>query len=174
MKIPLLLICLIATFTGNSYAEGGCPPGQYPIGGQGAISCAPLPQAAPQRPIGKWVDSWGAIAMGSMNSITTYGVTTGKSSKSDAVEDALTRCSSHGETNCRIGLAYKNQCAAVAEPQTNGLPFADGFSAFMGASSVARASMLATEKCRKGNSATPNAQCKVVYTACSEATFEKF
>ncbi len=28
-----------------AYAEGGCPPGSYPIGGQGVQGCAPIPGA---------------------------------------------------------------------------------------------------------------------------------
>lgn len=173
MKLKSLMLCFAFCLASFARAEGGCPSGQYPVGGQGAIACAPLPQASPQQPTGKWIDTWGAIAMGSINSTTTYGVTTGKLSKSEATEDALRRCASHGETNCRVGLAYKNQCAAVAEPQINGLPFAEGFSAFMGAIDVARASMLARDKCEKGNRKMPDVQCKVIYTACSEAFFRK-
>ena len=56
------------------FAEGGCPPGMYPIGGQGVQGCAPIPGAqgggpgssvsapAPPRPTGEWITTWGALA----------------------------------------------------------------------------------------------------------------
>lgn len=46
-------------------AEGNCPAGMYPIGGQGVLGCTPIPQstqAAPSQPSGHWVSQWGAIA----------------------------------------------------------------------------------------------------------------
>ncbi|MDG6401294.1 DUF4189 domain-containing protein [Pseudomonas quasicaspiana] len=174
-KISIIISCLI--FVIDAKAEQGCPPGQYPIGGQGAIACAPLPQQSVQqqpRPSGKWIKTWGAIAMGSSDSIPTYGVTTGKLSKDEAEEDALNRCASRGQTNCQIGLSYKNQCAAVAEPQINGNPFAGGISEFMGHGTVLKASDMALERCKQHNKSTPSAECKVIYTACSEPIFENF
>lgn len=64
LKITLLSLGLfISTFFGHAAAEGNCPPGQFPIGGQGAVACAPMPQsgsATPQesRPLGKWIKTW--------------------------------------------------------------------------------------------------------------------
>ncbi len=53
--------------TGTAHAEGGCPSGMYPIGGQGVQGCAPIPGAsagqggasppAPPRPTGRWHDA---------------------------------------------------------------------------------------------------------------------
>ncbi len=119
MYFKLLALCVLMVAAYGAHAEGGCPPGQYPIGGQGAAGCAPIPQnqAAPQealRPTGYWVKTWGAIAMGSGDGWNSLGVTTGKASKSGAEADALRRCSSDGVKDCRIGFVYKNQCAAVA------------------------------------------------------------
>ncbi|MCE4517809.1 DUF4189 domain-containing protein [Xanthomonas hortorum] len=136
MRLSVLLVFPILYLPITACAQG-CPPGQYQIGGQGAIACAPIPQgnsepAAPApRPLGKWIKTWGAIAMGSVDSIFSYGVTTGKLSKSEAEKDALNRCASHGEKNCKIGLAYNNQCAAIAEPKVNGKPFSTGLSNFL-------------------------------------------
>ncbi|WP_230429880.1 DUF4189 domain-containing protein [Xanthomonas melonis] len=117
--LPLAFFYILLTST-DGWAQG-CPVGQYQIGGQGAVACAPIPQASSTEqqslPSGKWIKTWGAIAMGSVDSIFSYGVTNGKLSKSEAEKDALKRCASHGEKNCKIGLAYKNQCAAIAEPK---------------------------------------------------------
>ncbi|WP_232372868.1 DUF4189 domain-containing protein [Xanthomonas hydrangeae] len=176
MKILILLAFYLLFLVGFAHAEGGCPPGQYPIGGQGAMACAPLPQGNNQqaRPSGKWIKTWGAIAMGSIDAVTSYGVTTGKLSKAEAEVDALSRCGSHGETNCQIGLAYRNQCAVVAEPHVNGKPFSEGYSTFIGASTVQKASDIALNKCNQANGEFPGSKCAIVYSACSEPIFEKF
>ncbi|MCD5975507.1 DUF4189 domain-containing protein, partial [Pseudomonas quasicaspiana] len=156
------------------------PPGQYPIGGQGVAACAPIPQGSSQetapapRPLGKWIKTWGAIAMGSVDSIFSYGVTTGKLSKSEAEKDALNRCASHGEKNCKIGLAYKNQCAAIAEPKVNGKPFSTGLSNFVGAGTIVEASNVALERCKADNRPTPGVECKIIYEACSEPIFKAY
>ncbi|UYK71695.1 DUF4189 domain-containing protein [Xanthomonas sacchari] len=176
-KIRLIVCIAGLILAGTVYAEGGCPPGQYPIGGQGAVGCAPILQDQPSqqqaaRPAGRWVETWGAIAMGSMDSINSYGVTTGKRSKSEAESDALKRCASHGEANCKIGLAYKNQCAAVAEPSIDGKTFADGASNFVGAGSTAKASEVALERCGRSNKS--RAICKIIYTACTEPVYEQY
>ncbi|MDQ7759096.1 DUF4189 domain-containing protein [Xanthomonas sontii] len=171
-----LVLCSVA---GVAYAEGGCPPGQYPIGGQGAAGCAPIPQSgsveqqAP-RPSGRWVKTWGAIAIGAIDSITSYGVTTGKPSKFDAESDALKRCSSHGEKNCRIALSYKNQCAAVAAPFVGDKTVVNGFSEFAGSATIENASERAMAGCQKGNKEAQGMSCKVVYSACTEPIFERY
>lgn len=177
MKFYWSLVFLLVLTPNFASAEGGCPAGQYPIGGQGAVACAPMPQnnSQPQaRPLGEWIKTWGAIAMGSIDSITSYGVTTGKLSKAEAEVDALIRCGSHGETNCRIGLSYRNQCAVVAEPHVNGKPFSEGYSAFIGASTVQKASKTALDKCNQANTEFAGAKCVIVYNACSEPIFKKF
>lgn len=49
-------------------AEGRCPPGQFPVGGQGMEGCAPIPggggDSGPAAPVptGEWEMRWGAIA----------------------------------------------------------------------------------------------------------------
>ncbi|ATS87133.1 MULTISPECIES: DUF4189 domain-containing protein [Xanthomonas] len=178
MKFGWALIFSALCAAGTAKAEQGCPPGQYPIGGQGVAACAPIPQEnsteQQSRPSGKWIKTWGAIAMGSVDSIFSYGVTTGKLSKSEAEKDALNRCASHGEKNCKIGLAYKNQCAAIAEPKVNGKPFSTGLSNFVGAGTTAEASNVALERCKADNRPTPGVECKIIYEACSEPIFKAY
>ncbi|UUE99785.1 DUF4189 domain-containing protein [Xanthomonas hortorum pv. pelargonii] len=177
MNILFLLALYAFSFIGFARAEGGCPPGQYPIGGQGAMACAPLPQGSNQqqaRPSGKWIKTWSAIAMGSIDSVTSYGVTTGKLSKAEAEVDALLRCGSHGETNCQIGLSYRNRCAVVAEPHVNDKPFSEGYSTFIGASTVQKASDIALNQCNQANKEFAGSKCAIVYSACSEPIFRKF
>ncbi|MEA9487941.1 hypothetical protein VC187_01690, partial [Xanthomonas campestris] len=44
MKLSKILLLLLLNITFSAGAEQGCPPGQFPIGGQGAVACAPIPQ----------------------------------------------------------------------------------------------------------------------------------
>lgn len=63
----LLASALSAGFVAQSLAEGRCPPGQYPIGGQGVRGCAPMPgggagsNGVSPRPTGRWETRWGAL-----------------------------------------------------------------------------------------------------------------
>lgn len=174
------LICLgvvSIVFSVTASAEQGCPPGQFPIGGQGVAACAPIPQGDSQqpapapRPLGKWIKTWGAIAMGSLGLERNYGVTTGKLSKAEAESDALARCAKHGEKNCKIGLSYFNQCVAIGEPQIDGKPNLTGDVHFYGSASVEKASAAAQAACERDN---PENSCKVVYKACTEQIFKYF
>ncbi|MBV6851749.1 DUF4189 domain-containing protein [Xanthomonas axonopodis pv. cajani] len=171
---PLIFSALCAA--GAAKAEQGCPPGQYPIGGQGVAACAPIPQgnseqtAPAPRPLGKWIKTWGAIAIGTFNDTPYYGVPTGRLSKSEASEDALKLCAKKGPVNCKITLTYFNQCAAIAEPQTSsGEIDLRGNVVSVGKESVEAAENYANEECRKDNG---GAQCKVIYKKCSEPIFE--
>lgn len=178
MKIVWSIILLLAA-SANAWAEQGCPPGQIPAQSTGNMaSCGPIPpgyyqqqSTSPARPIGKWIQTWGAVAMGSIGLERNYGVTTGKLSKAEAESDALTRCAKHGEKNCQIGLSYFNQCVAVGEPQIDGKPNLTGDVQFFGAASLERAMASAQAACEKDN---PENQCKIIYKACSEQIFQKF
>ncbi|MGV7164608.1 DUF4189 domain-containing protein [Xanthomonas citri] len=172
------LVCLgivSLVFSVSAKAEQGCPPGQFPIGGQGVAACAPIPQGSAEqpvaRPLGKWINTWGAVAIGSLGLERNYGVTTGKLSKKEAESDALARCSKHGEKNCQIGLSYYNQCIAVGEPQISGKPNLEGRVQFFGNASPEKAASAAQSACETKN---PGDQCKVVYKACTEQIFKYF
>jgi hypothetical protein len=179
----LCAVLLLLISISSAQAEQGCPPGQIPAqAGGNMASCGPIPdgyyqqqqgQVAPS-PSGEWIKTWGAISMGSIDDTTSFGVTTGKLSKSDAEEDSLRRCASHGEDNCKVLISYHNQCAAISEPQINGLPFSTGVVSASRAGTTAEASKLSAADCAEKNKKTPQAQCKVTYTACTEQIFHKY
>ncbi|MCC8444928.1 DUF4189 domain-containing protein [Xanthomonas translucens] len=152
-------------------AEQGCPPGQYPIGGQGVAACAPIPQESPiqqqPRPTGKWIETWGAIAHDSVNGY--LGVSVGKTSKDEAEEDARAKCVEVGGTQCKDWANYKNQCAAVAGPYKNGNP-APGALQFARGPSLQEVQHRAVDGC----SSAKGAQCQVLYSDCSEPIFQKY
>ncbi|WP_080689414.1 DUF4189 domain-containing protein [Xanthomonas arboricola] len=174
MRIYKFFIIILAFSVSSAHGEGGCPAGQYPVGGQGAVACAPIPQNSSQsrpRPSGKWIKTWGAIAMGSVNSVINYGVSTGKFSKNDAQREAMQKCASHGEQDCKITLTYQNQCAAISTPEIGGKP-SGGTVHFSGGETIAKASTAASAQCKKSNP-TP-AQCSVIYSDCTEQVFEEY
>ncbi|MDY4283120.1 MULTISPECIES: DUF4189 domain-containing protein [Xanthomonas] len=164
-------------FPSIAAAEGGCPPGQLPAQSNGNIaSCTPIPQGyyqqqSPQpRPLGDWIKTWGAIAMGTIDGVPHYGVPVGKTSKSDAQSDAIDRCVKSGAIGCKVILTYFNQCAALAEPRT---PAGDivGRVVAVGRSSIKLAESAALEGCGRENGSS---QCGVAYKACSDPIFKKF
>lgn len=64
---PLVSCLLLLGGTDRAWAEGNCPPGYYPIRGQGARGCAPIPGGGAgstasseirlATPTGKWTNS---------------------------------------------------------------------------------------------------------------------
>ncbi len=150
-------------------AEGRCPPGQYPIGGQGVGGCAPIPggttgagQASPVA-TGRWIKTWGAIALAKGGDV---GVALGKRKKRDAASESLANCAQRGATDCRVVLEFNNQCAAFVSPSDARF----GGSTFARAASVDAASKMAVDACLKQGSDG----CKVIYSGCTEPEFENF
>lgn len=68
----LVILGWLVFATRGVHAEGCCLPGQYPVGGQGMLGCAPIPgyaSGAPtqddyKRPRGKWKITWGGASPG--------------------------------------------------------------------------------------------------------------
>lgn len=159
----------------DSFGEGRCPPGYYPIGGQGLDACAPIPGAAsnsgagetiappPSQPIGHWVKTWGAIA--SDVDEGTYGTSVAEMSSSKAGSVAVARCLSlKASKSCKVVFSYQNQCVAMASPdETSGHETVD----FLSAKTMERAQRVAVANCeeRSGRS------CSVMYSNCSDSVF---
>lgn len=156
-------------------AEGNCPPGYYPIGGQGVQGCAPIPvggagaggtvQPAPQapRPAGYWKKTWGAFAMSDASG--DMGVTYGQPSKQVAIEDALRKCEKHGAGDCTVAMTYENQCAALAKG-----PSGSKITTFASAANEVEASSVALKRCE---GLTPGA-CATFHTNCSKPIFHAY
>nr|WP_126947813.1 DUF4189 domain-containing protein [Xanthomonas sp. BRIP62409] len=171
MNLNVIISFLILITTFSAAAEQGCPPGQYPIGGQGVAACAPIPQGGSgqqdPKPIGKWIKTWGAVAHDPQNGI--LGVSLGKFSKREAEKDALTKCSEGGGTNCKAWASYQNQCTAIAGPQKDsrdvpGAPY------FARGSSLEDVQNRAIDGCISAN----GLKCATLYSACSEPVFKSY
>lgn len=172
MRLSVLLVFPILYLPITACAQG-CPPGQYQIGGQGAIACAPIPQgnsepAAPApRPLGKWIKTWGAIASDGGDNL---GVAKGKLKKSDAQEEALSKCKSVSGKECQVDFVYENQCTAIAEPYKNESAIS-GVLSYTGGPTIDVASSDALANCTKHNKGL---DCRVIYQACSEPYFQNY
>ena len=155
------LAIAVAQLWSAAYAEGGCPPGQYPQQGQGWQTCVPIPgsdqgRTQPAVNPGHWRASWGALATFEPGGV--LGEATGLGSKSEAERAAINDCKAKGGTVCKLEVSYQNACAALAGSATGYVVVSDADLP------VAESDALST--CSKAG--YPN--CHISYTACSKAT----
>ncbi|WP_425518214.1 DUF4189 domain-containing protein [Stenotrophomonas indicatrix] len=167
-----VLIALILCM-GPALAEGGCPPGSYPIGGQGVQGCAPIPGtssgasgpavSAPPQPLGEWLTRWGAVAESPTSSLV--GTSSNESSERRAVAVAIKKCAAEGAKDCKSSVTYYNQCVAFAVPSSG-----KGQGSLDTAVDAETVAGNAIEHCKD----TGGGKCTVVYSECSLPVFKKF
>jgi len=162
IAFTLTLATLSLAIAKPALAEGGCPPGSYPIGGQGVQGCAPIPGATNSgtnkhpTPAGRWVKTWGALASAPNGA---SGASVGGRSKRDAVAEAVRLC---GAVGCKVDFTYYNQCAAVYVPKAG-----RGGTSFGSSVTVEKAEEIASNRCVTDG----GVGCYKVYSACTEPEF---
>jgi len=180
MRLVLILILIAAP--GLALGEGRCPPGQYPVGGQGVGGCAPIPGsggagAGSGAPVatGKWETRWGAIAEDSApraaGAPLATGVSESRKSKREANAVALEECNKVGGKKCTISITYHNQCVALADPTLEQLKARGGKSTGYSAKTAEDAKALAMNECEGLDGGQ---QCRIIYSACSLSEFKAF
>lgn len=159
-KLYVFLVALLALPL-TTLAEGNCPPGYYPIGGDAAgwHGCAPMDggvgnqqeEDAPQEAQEEWEDRWGAIATAN----GAFGVSVSKRSKEQAAQEALAECKRNaGKEACKLKPPYYNQCAALAWGNTTNI--------------VARGPDLHEVEQRAADLCSKETKnCRIYYSACS-------
>ncbi|MDM0038259.1 DUF4189 domain-containing protein [Variovorax sp. J22G21] len=153
-----LLLGVVVSFTVQ--AEGGsCPNGYYPIGGQGTMGCAPLPngaqRAVPQRPAEVWQDRYGAIYLDLPKG--AMGTSTSLASRAASEQAAIADCKARGGIDCKQEASYGNGCIAfVIDDNWHGAVFRKNLDA---------AKQQAMRDCQ---GVAGNANCHVYYTDCSQ------
>ncbi|WP_414615037.1 DUF4189 domain-containing protein [Stenotrophomonas pavanii] len=166
--LPALMVLMVGTAWSidSASAEGNCPLGFYPIGGQGVQGCAPIPGAntgatergGASKPRMRYADQWGAIAFSETTS--DAGDVVGRDSEALAESEALRQCGRNGARDCKMILKYRNQCAAWVMPSENRVAAAGG----LGTGSSEVLAVVAAKK----NCVDPSQKgCHVVYSACS-------
>lgn len=93
-----------------SGAASACPPGSILQKGNGWEGCVQISGPSPES-VSRYKTQWGAIAIDGPNS--ALGVSAQQGSKKRAESIALETCKADGGKNCKIKLAYYNQCASV-------------------------------------------------------------
>lgn len=116
-------------------------------------------QQAPQQPTGEWRTTWGAIATDNVKGV--LGSVVERASKNDASNAALAVCRSKGGVDCKVDLAYFNQCAAMVVGAKEYRLY--------GAATVDEAAQRGLNVCNKNDS-----NCRVYFTECSKPIFARF
>ena len=164
----LIFLGLVGLSSGDAWAEGNCPAGFYPIGGQGVQGCAPIPGGSggggsPSAPAGEWMTRWGAIA--ESVSSTLVGTSMGQATKQEAERLSIARCQAEGARDCRVSISYYNQCVAYVVPSSG-----RGKGSITSAVDKATAIKLAKEKCTDARGEA----CAVAYSECSLPVYSSF
>ena len=180
-RFHLHLLVTLMSLSSVALAEGNCPAGFYPIGGQGVQGCAPIPgravpqaQGQPRATPGVWEDRWGAIADDSadrLGATLVTGVVRSRGSEAEAKRMALAECVRLGGKECAVRMTYYNQCVAIADPMNvkGGSPV--GQAVIARAPSEAKARANAVSSCSR----LRNGQvCEIAYSACSFAEFRAY
>lgn len=146
-----------------AFAQTACPVGVAP----GSPQCGPDSGTSrgdvstpPPRLTGEWIKTWGAIA--TSQSMGEAGTSANKISEDEARETALHECALGGASDCKVHLAYHNQCAALASSPTETF--------FQASPTEERAAKLAMSFCKQSNSGS----CKVTYSECTKPIFRKY
>lgn len=131
MLARLLLLCTLSLAAlGLPHivkAEGRCPPGSYPIGGQGVLGCAPIPGGgggdaglAPSIPITrvKMGSEWVAFARSPNGTLLAWSVRQHK--QKAAEKEALKTCNKRSGTQCEIIASFTERCAYALQHYDTG------------------------------------------------------
>lgn len=156
----MVALALTIGCTAVAMAEGRCPPGQYPIGGQGMAGCAPIPagETTEYRSKAKpyFIPTWGSIAV---SSDRVFGMSQHHKQDVDATNAALQACRKQGGRDCQSMITFKGGCAAAVAPD-NG----QGQLYFQSADSGGEAMVAAMKACEAGG----KGNCQFVDFTCSE------
>lgn len=157
-RVKTILFLLMAlTFQVTAWAQ--CAPGVPSAGNPGCIPpdqpTSPYYQGGAQSPVAAqpvWADRWGAVVVDEQTG--QAGLVADRTTKQEAIDAAMRDCAKFGSPNCKLQLAYHNQCVAIGW----------GVDRFTTASAptVKDAEADAMRGC---SSITTN--CKIAYSACS-------
>lgn len=152
--VGLVCFCVLLVPIGG-FAQTACPQGVT----AGSVSCLPdqLP-SPPPRPAGEWIKTWGALAVNNQRDI---GFSSGKISKEDAENVAVSQCERWGIGGCHAETFFFNQCIAVVRASDNS-------GAMATAATKNKAVSLAKGKCKRDTGQS----CEITLAECSLPIFE--
>lgn len=110
IKKCLLFVALALEGTLAQAQVGPCPPGMSEYSSSNGIpACGPL-HSNDNQPQGRWVDQWGAYAMGNDG---TTGFSSSQVGEREAEQAAVSNCLSRAGKQCKVEMTYRNGCIAV-------------------------------------------------------------
>lgn len=131
-KLQKFATCVLVSFAAalgmaTAHAQA-CPPGQYPVVGQGWNYCAPAPGAeqstTPTPPPPAWRSRWQSIVTDVDEGV--IGTSVGKDSPSLAERSAISDCKAKGGASCKVQITNADGCVALVTGDkvmnTNGAP----------------------------------------------------
>ncbi|WP_157823722.1 DUF4189 domain-containing protein [Acinetobacter proteolyticus] len=156
-------LCLgLLSFTGVAIANDNNPSsiGYNARHHAGSVYHTGPNNQTPPRPTGYWVKTWGAIAPSGLDAV--LGTAVGADSKKEAERLALAECKAKGGENCKVQLAYHNQCGVMV------IGAKELFTARAG--SIEEATEVGIKYCKDSK----DTNCRVYYSACTEPRFVKY
>lgn len=155
-NIKSLFALALLLIVPSAYAQG-CPPGQYPVVGQGWNYCAPVPgsnepeqQQAPQP---RLQNQWQALAADAPKGI--LGTSSHLMSRATAESAAISDCERKGGSGCIVLVSAANGCVAMIT--------GDKFLKAKDGETKNEAEQNALKACSDGG----DTNCRVYYSACS-------
>ena len=164
--LPCLLIAGLLPFT--ALAEGNCPQGMYPIGGQGVQGCAPSPVSSSGSPYNNrpnWAQTVRGVAMDARGD--TF-ISNSMRSRGKAKRASMKECKEFGKGECTLATLFQAQCVAVAHAGLG-----TETTSVATAMSEQGAVIVAMQQCnaKAAWKQLPQGQCGIARTACTADLF---
>jgi len=152
--VAFLSLCSTITST---QAQGFCPPGQYPVAGQGWHYCAGVPgntdgpKSVPHAQA-RWINTWLSFAVDDKKGVLSAAISSESGKAAEAM--AFTDCEKKGGTACEASGTILNGCLAMAT--------GSGYLAIGASGTKEDAESEAIRKCNGGD-----AQCHIYHSECA-------
>lgn len=159
-----LLSASALAISNSAQAEYGCQAGHIPVyqgPQQVCVADYNLPhwnQTQSKKTTGYWQKTWGAIAPSPTDAI--LGVAESVGSKKEAEQIALKDCKAKGGKDCKVNLAYHNQCAVMI--------VGDESLESYGNATIAEATQRGLADCNQREKG-----CRVYYSACAKPIYHR-
>ena len=151
--IRMIFLVLFIMASSVAHAQGGCPPGQHPVSGQGWNYCAPNPgyDAASAASAPSVQNKWLSLAIDPAKGVLGAAVST--VSQGEAEKAAVNECSRQGGDACAVNITQVNGCVAMVTGKS--------FFNTRGGATKTEAVQKSMDYCEANDG-----QCTVYYSAC--------
>lgn len=164
----LCLLLVTGVLPLAAFAEGNCPSGMYPMGGQGVQGCAPIPVSSTGSPYDNrpnWAQTVRGVAVDARGD--TF-ISNSMRSRGKAKRASLQECREFGKGECTLAALFQAQCVAVAHAGLG-----TETTSVVAAMSEQGAVIVALQQCsaKAAWKRMPEDQCRIARTACTADLF---